>query len=410
VRGCLVGGASRGRRGNHIAAFALQTGGVMRFGLCWAAALVGIVLATGVANAELAPEWRTCTGKIGLDWDEQIRSCTALIQSDRETLQDRLTAYSNRAMAYNVKGDRDRAIADYSEAIRLDPKYARPYNGRGNAYRAKGDLDRAIADYDEAIRLDPKYAAAYNDRGGAYQAKGDLDRAIVYYNEAIRLDPKYANAYANRGDAYRAKGDLDGAIADSNVAIRLNPKDVIAYNNRGNAYQAKGDLDRAIADYNEVISINPKISATYFSRGIAYVYSGSLAKAQADFKQSNQLNPKDAYAALWLDVAERRNNIPSHLAQTATPLDKTAWPAPLVRLFLGELNSAQTMAAADDKDPTTKRAQVCEVNFYSGELALARGAKDEATRLFRLAVSDCPRIFVERDGANAELKALGVAP
>ena len=81
-----------------------------------------------------------------------------------------------------------------------------------------------------------------------------------------------------------------------------------------------------------------------------------------------------------------------------------------MRLFLGELNSAQTMAAADDKDPTTKRAQVCEVNFYSGELALARGAKDEATRLFRLAVSDCPRIFVERDGANAELKALGVAP
>ena len=64
-------------------------------------------------------------------------------------------------------------------------------------------MDRAIADYTEAIRLDPKYANAYSNRGVAYSDKGDKDRAIADFTEAIRLDPKYADAYNNRGFAYR---------------------------------------------------------------------------------------------------------------------------------------------------------------------------------------------------------------
>jgi tetratricopeptide (TPR) repeat protein len=106
---------------------------------------------------------------------------------------------AERANAYDIKGERDRAIADYDEAIRLNPKNARAFQIRGLAHRAKGDNDRAIADYDEAIRLDPKYALAFNNRGLAYRAKGDNDRAIADCDEAIRLDPRYAAAFNNRG-------------------------------------------------------------------------------------------------------------------------------------------------------------------------------------------------------------------
>ena len=74
------------------------------------------------------------------------------------------------------------------------------------------------------------------------------------------------------------------------------------------------------------------------------------------------------------------------------------------------MTPAATLAAADDPDPNKKKGQVCEANFYSGELALRTGAKDEATRLFRLAVSDCPKLYDEMAAAIAELKALGAAP
>jgi lipoprotein NlpI len=88
----------------------------------------------------------------------------------------------------------------------------------------------------------------------------------------------------------------------------------------------------------------------------------------------------------------------------------TKWPAPIIRLFLGQLKPEAVLLAAADSDAHTKKGQVCEANFYSGELMLQQGNKDDATRLFRLAVADCPKRFVEWEAANAELKALGVQP
>ena len=80
-----------------------------------------------------------------------------MIQSGRETAADRATAYRLRGVAYRDKGDLDRAITDFSEAIRLNPLLASAYHDRGVAYRAKGDQRRAIADHADAIRLDPNY-------------------------------------------------------------------------------------------------------------------------------------------------------------------------------------------------------------------------------------------------------------
>jgi tetratricopeptide (TPR) repeat protein len=46
---------------------------------------------------------------------------------------------------------------------------------RGNSYGDKGSYDRAIVDYNQAIRLDPKKAMAYDDRGAASTNKGDYE-------------------------------------------------------------------------------------------------------------------------------------------------------------------------------------------------------------------------------------------
>src|SRR5208283_4947953 len=64
---------------------------------------------------------------------------------------------SNRAFLYAVKKHYDQAIADYTEAIRLNPEFGTAFNNRGFAYAAKEDYDRAIADYYEAIRLNPVF-------------------------------------------------------------------------------------------------------------------------------------------------------------------------------------------------------------------------------------------------------------
>jgi tetratricopeptide (TPR) repeat protein len=68
--------------------------------------------------------------------------------------------FYRRARAHLQKKDLDRAIADFSAAISLDPAYALAFNGRGNAYRAKGDNTHAMQDYNEAIRIRSAAAAA----------------------------------------------------------------------------------------------------------------------------------------------------------------------------------------------------------------------------------------------------------
>jgi len=223
----------------------------------------------------------------------------------------------------------------------------------------------------------------------------------------MRRDPSKAYAYNDRGLVYQAKGDLDRAIADFTEAIRLDPKSARAFNNRGIAYQAKGDGDRAIADFTEAIRLDPKNFLAYLVRGLAHLYSGSLPQARADLSQASELNPKFVHAALWLDIVNRRSHLPSGLAQAISQLDMTKWPAPVIRLFLGQMTPAAVLDAADDPDAKTKRDHVCDANLYSGELALGQGAKDDASRLLRRASADCPKGSTEWWAANAELKALG---
>ncbi len=84
------------------------------------------------------------------------------------------------------------AIEHYTEAIQLDPDYAKAYLNRGYAYDGLGQHQRAIEDFDKAIQLEPDDAVAYNNRGAAYYYLGQYQRAIEDYDKAIQLDPDYA--------------------------------------------------------------------------------------------------------------------------------------------------------------------------------------------------------------------------
>ena len=240
--------------------------------------------------------------------------------------------------------------------------------------------------------------------GSGAQAIAACDRVIANPRTSV---VNRAATYDNRGNLYDDQGDHDRALADYNEAIRLNPKNSIAYNNRGNAYDDKGDLAHAIADYNEAIRLNPKYDQAYENRGVAYLYSGNLAKALADVSQASKLDPKHAYHALWVDIVAPRSNVPSRVSDAILKIDMTKWPAPIIRMFLGQMTPAAVLAAAEDPEAQKKKSQVCEANFYGGELALRQGSKDEAARLFRLAATDCPYSDMERHAASQELKALG---
>ena len=60
----------------------------------------------------------------------------------------------------------------------MNPKDTAAYISRGVAYNHKGDYDRAIQDFDVAIRLNPKDTVAYEPRGDTYLFQSNLAEAI----------------------------------------------------------------------------------------------------------------------------------------------------------------------------------------------------------------------------------------
>ncbi len=117
-------------------------------------------------------------------------------------------------------------MADYSEAIRLNPRDAITYRNRGRAYLERHRYPQAIKDLSQAIRLDSRSPLAYYGRGLAYMRSGEYATAIQNYTDVVRRDPKYAIAYNNRAWIRATCPDATlrnppEAIADATKACEL---------------------------------------------------------------------------------------------------------------------------------------------------------------------------------------------
>lgn len=218
----------------------------MRWVLTSLAAIVAWLPLCPVAAQNYEGDRQSCVQ--APDPDVRIAACTAVIQAGRETGAALGFAFNNRGLAYDDKGEYDRAIEDFNGAAGLDPTAAETFNNRGVARSHKGDHERAIEDFDQAIKLNPSYAEAYNNRGSSLGDKGLYDRALGDFGRAIQLQPDYAYAYNNRGVIYGETGRYDRAVEDFDAAIRLNPNYAEALNNRGIAKRKMGDLIGGNAD------------------------------------------------------------------------------------------------------------------------------------------------------------------
>ena len=83
------------------------------------------------------------------------------------------------------------------------------------AEQAQGNITAALADYNQAIAIDPRQTEALDGRGTIKARNGDVDGALADFNLAIEIDPGFVAAYQNRATALRSKGDYAGAAADS---------------------------------------------------------------------------------------------------------------------------------------------------------------------------------------------------
>lgn len=195
--------------------------------------------------------------------------------------------------------DYQKAVTNFTAAIRLNARAADAYYNRGLAYLNIENYEGAIADYTNSIRYKPS-ADAYNNRGLSYEYNGNYKLAADDYRTAIRIQPGYELAQNNLerveneydmnggGGGEGGAGDMN---SEDNNSTDNNSTDADYYGELGDDFYDKNDFDNALINYNKAIQLNPRDARVYIRRGFIYHYTGEVAKAYEDYETAITLNP-----------------------------------------------------------------------------------------------------------------------
>lgn len=192
-------------------------------------------------------------------------------------------AYCNRANTYIELGRLENAQNDIEHAMALASEFAGVYELEARLWIQKGNPQRAITAFTNALNLDPKNSHYFGGRGWQKHLLGHNPEAIEDYNQALGLDPLSAETYNNRGIAKRILGDLEGALADFALAEQYHhPHPSWIYNNRGLVLVDKREFELAISAYSHAIELEPQYANAYINRANVYVWQDKIADAVAD--------------------------------------------------------------------------------------------------------------------------------
>ncbi len=205
----------------------------------------------------------------------------------------------------------DEAIGAFRRSIAGNPT-AEAYLYLGEAYDRTDRDKEAIAQYQEAVKLNPRYAEAYYDLGVAYYNRERYPDAVAAYQEALRIKNDYADAHANLAETYRQLGTAERdaarkkdwfnkAIGSYSIATALVKNDPELYSAYGYTLGRLGRWTQATEALKKAVT--PQSDAVDYSNlGWAY-YNASVEDARLKQDAAAKQNLFDAKAALQKAVS-----------------------------------------------------------------------------------------------------------
>jgi tetratricopeptide (TPR) repeat protein len=342
----------------------------------------------------------------------------------------------NEGVIRDGRGEIGAAVAYYDRAIRGNPDLLEAYNNRAIDRRKQGNPEDAIADYAEIIR-----------RGAGVNAGGLLEQSQV--------EQTVNRARLARASLLLDRNALDDAAADYSALLHTTDK-VAGMVNLIRIEVLKGNFEAAVSRLDAYEG--PAPAGGFYSGFLALFHDNDPPRAAAIFQKAltegfkyrdtramlDRAFPRGGDPGLWLsydlpftpaiyqmlvwqhvarqragddDGSEFQDNLrqlgdaprrrPHLLLHALSAEDITAarveWPGPVIDLFLGLKTPEQLDAlAAAAADAVTAARRKCDVDFYSGLLALNTKAP-EARALLERAAANCPANALESVAAKLEL-------
>jgi tetratricopeptide (TPR) repeat protein len=210
--------------------------------------------------------------------------------------------YNNLGVVYQMRGNQARAIAQFREAIRLQPNYAAPRILLGASLLALGQDVEATRELERAVKIQPDEPVAHVQLAHAYKRTGNYAGLVEQYRALHSLQPDDPESLYQLGHAYsdQAKWCL--------IEIRkIDPNSVRLYETLGESYRLQGHLDLAASAYKRAAAVDPKWPGIHLALAQICLQQGEVTEARKEIDEELAIVPESVAAqALAKKIASER--------------------------------------------------------------------------------------------------------
>lgn len=258
--------------------------------LSWNAILGGLFAWLAFVTMEQAHEDRCYDRQTVHTAQEELSACNELMGRASNTSEERADILAARGYAYHRMGEYQKALADYDQAIGLDPADSYALYNRGLIHERLGDWQSAIADYSASLKLRLDNAEGYLYRGLIFLDTGRLDEAIADFTRLHELEPDNQWALASRGIAYAWKQDPAAAERDFAAVTSIDPSNTVVLRGKALLSSQSGDIRAAVDHLTEALRLDPADAWSLRMRADLYWLLGEKEKARDDDDRLSRLS------------------------------------------------------------------------------------------------------------------------
>jgi tetratricopeptide (TPR) repeat protein len=199
--------------------------------------------------------------------------------------------HNDLGIVYAQRGQRDQALAEFREAIRLDPNYVAPRVLMGSTLLAMNRPSEAAHELAVAVRLNPGDPLAHLQFAQALKREENYLGVVEEFRELRKLaprDPEYAY------QSTRAYLDLSAWCFRQ--ITRLQPNSARAYQALGNNFRAESKPEAAVRAFQRAAQADPKMPEIHLSLAEIYFEQGKKEEARKEIEQELGIVPESAAA------------------------------------------------------------------------------------------------------------------
>lgn len=243
------------------------------------------------AEAQLSPEEILAKGNeyyLKADFQNAINMFTDFLESYPQDVN----VLNYRGLSYSNLHNYNRAIEDFSSAIRVQKANSMSYVYRAMAYAGNNNIPAAKKDYEDAMFYNVSNLEAYYGLNLLYVKGGEYQRSLKLLEKAIALEPKGARGYFLKAFTYSFMNDTNKVFENIAVGLSWDSTYFMKYTEKDMKFaRVERYKDIQTILINEVRK-NPNDYLPYFKRGMLYYMIGSYNEAKDDFEKAIKLNKR----------------------------------------------------------------------------------------------------------------------